>query len=391
MQESTSRFFDRAIETNVEACTTSTFFGSKLIGWELLTVDRLMEFTGLVAEQSDSHTTLTIAATAEEILSFARIDRIGRDRQGDLFGFQRPQIAGHIKEISDYLEKDDAVLPNPIVVAFTKFVRVSQPENGVATLKIDCNNGPPGFVVDGQQRLSALASLPDKSFQVFVSILICPDEDELRRQFILINNTRPLPKSLIYELLPSVDGLPDRLSSRSFAADLVAQLNNREDSSLRGLVNQHTNPEGVIKDTALQRLIMNSYNDGAIREFLVSAEVKEKSLSLISNFFAAVQDTFPEAWEEQTPRTSRLVHGAGIQALGYVMEVIYGWEGSVDQEAFAKHLQSLTPVVAWTKGSWSFSESDVRPWNKIQNLNRDVIQLADFLIRNLKASRKRAA
>ena len=53
--------------------------------------------------------------------------------------------------------------------------------------------------------------------------MVCADEAELRRQFVLINNTRPLPKSLIYELLPGVDGLPSRLSNRAFAAELTAR------------------------------------------------------------------------------------------------------------------------------------------------------------------------
>src|SRR3546814_7178534 len=79
-----------------------------------------------------------------------------------------------------------------------------------------------------------------KDFQVFVSAVVCADDAELRRQFVLINNTRPLPKSLIYELLPSVDGLPRRLSDRPLAAELTAQLNYQGDSSLKGLIHQHT-------------------------------------------------------------------------------------------------------------------------------------------------------
>ena len=83
---------------------------------------------------------------------------------------------------------------------------------------IDIADGPSGLVVDGQQRLTALSQV-GRDFQVFVSALICKDEAELRRQFVLINNTRPLPKSLIYELLPTVDDLPARLSKRSQAAE----------------------------------------------------------------------------------------------------------------------------------------------------------------------------
>src|SRR3546814_9359360 len=103
-----------------------------------------------------------------------------------------------------------------------------------------------------------------KDFQVFVSAVVCADDAELRRQFVLINNTRPLPNSLISELLPSVDGLPLRLSDRSLAAELTAQLNYQGDSSLTGLIPQHPNPPGIIHDTPIQTRIMNSIGDGVM-------------------------------------------------------------------------------------------------------------------------------
>ena len=181
-----------------------------------------MIFNAVCAQQSDEHVVLSFAARAADVLRFATIDRIGRDAQGELSGFQRPQVAAHIREIRDYLEKPNAVLPNPIVVAFTDRVRVEDMEGGTARLHVDMSDGPPGLVVDGQQRLSALAEV-DRDFQIFVSALICRDEAELRRQFVLINNTKPLPKSLIYELLPTVDDLPPRLSRRSTAADKRAR------------------------------------------------------------------------------------------------------------------------------------------------------------------------
>jgi len=184
-----------------------------------------LKYTAIKAEQSEKHQVLSFAAKASEILAFASIDRISRDAAGRLKGFQRPQIASHIHEIRDYLKSDDAVLPNPIVVAFTKHVQVKEKKGGLFELEIDLSKGVPGLVVDGQQRLTALSGLPEKDFQVFVSALLCRDEEELRKQFILINNTRPLPKSLIYELLPTVDGLPERMASRSMAAKLVETLN----------------------------------------------------------------------------------------------------------------------------------------------------------------------
>ena len=180
--------------------------------------------------------------SAADILDFASIDRAGRDNDGSLSGFQRPQIAGHIRNIRDYLEQEDAVLPNPIVVAFLGGLKViEKQDNGHCTIEIDSSGGKPGLVVDGQQRLTALSQTSRNDFQLFVSAIVCRDEAELKRQFVLINSARPLPKSLIYELLPSMQGLNRKMAERALAAELTARLNFTEGSSLQGLIHQHTN------------------------------------------------------------------------------------------------------------------------------------------------------
>ena len=327
---------------------------------------------------------LSFPARASDLQRFATIDRIGRDGAGQISGFQRPQIAAHIREIRDYLGQPDAILPNPIVVAFTQGVVVHDEDPSICRLEIDIADGPPGLVVDGQQRLSALMQLDDKDFEVLVSAVICGDEAELRRQFVLVNNTRPLPKSLIYELLPGVEGLPARLSNRAFAAELTARLNYAADSSLKGEIYQHTNPAGRIKDTAIQRVIMNSLTDGMMREFLrrdPSEAGTQQCFALISNYYRAVAMVFPDAWaQKHTPRTSRLVHGAGIVALGYVMEVLALLDGARQPDEFARGLGCLVGRTAWTGGEWELGSGDRRHWRAIQNVNRDIVTLAQHLI-----------
>lgn len=331
------------------------------------------------ANQSAEHRVLTFAATAAEVFAFAAIDRIGRDNQGQLNGFQRPQIAGHIREIRDYIEKPDAVLPNAVVVAFTQGVTIEDLEDGISRVTIEIGEGPMGLVVDGQQRLTALNQAGRLDFQIFVSLLLCRDEAELRRQFVLINNTRPLPKSLIYELLPTVDGLPERMESRSVAAALTEKLNFSEGSSLKGQILQHTNPAGVIRDTAIQKVLMNSLTDGVMRELILEPGGERKCLDLASEFFKAVQMVFPDAWWGHTPNSSRLVHGAGIQALGYVMETLALLDGARKWSDFAKGLGALEGRTAWTSGSWDFGGGDVRHWRAINVTNRDVVTLAKHL------------
>lgn len=351
-------------------------------------LNQVMTYLAVCAQQSSEHTVLSFAAKAADVLRFAAIDRIGRDAQGELSGFQRPQVAAHIREIRDYLEKPDAVLPNPIVVAFTDRVTVEDLGNGAVQLAIDMSSGVPGLVVDGQQRLSALADL-DRDFQVFVSALICRDEAELRRQFVLINNTKPLPKSLIYELLPTVGDLPPRLSRRSTASDLTARLN-FENTALKGYIKQHTCPEGIIADTVMQKIIMESLSNGVMRELVRGPKGVERCVRLMSNFFEAVKKVWPEAWHGQKPHSSRLLHGAGIQAMGDVMEVLAERGGARTVEEFRSGLECLRDKTAWTAGAWHL-EGEVRRWNGLQNVNRDVALLKHYLVAIVKADLRKKA
>ena len=74
------------------------------------------------------------------------------------------------------------------------------------------------------------------------------------------------------------------------------------------------------------------------------------------------------------------MHGAGIVALGYVMEVLALLEGARTWEEFAKGLGCLVGRTAWTKGEWRFSGGDTRHWKAIQNVNRDIVRLAAYLL-----------
>ena len=342
------------------------------------------KFHAVRAKQAEGHDVFSFAATPEEVLSFSEIERVGRQEDGQLKGFQRHQIASHIKEIRDYLGRDDAILPNAVIIAFIDGVTLRELGNGVIEVKIDAKTSKPGFVVDGQQRLTALSGVNKPGFQVFVSALVCKDYNELRQQFILINNTRPLPKTLIYELLPTVEGLPQRFTARKFSARIVDRLNFTRGSALFGEIRQHTNPQGVISDTAMQKFVMNSASDGAIREFIKFDDFEDRAFVIVNEFFEAVKLVYGTEWIGMSPRTSRLRHGSGIVAMGYAMEILYASHGATTKQQFVAGLLLLRPYTAWTSGQWIFSESDARPWNGIQNTPTDIDLLSNYLVRSLK-------
>jgi len=340
-----------------------------------------LKFNALVPEQARNAKVAFFVSTALDIAKIAKIDRLSRTIDGTPSGFQRPQIASHIREIGDYLLREDAILANPIVLGFVD--RASIQKTGAGhELTIDISAGAPGWVVDGQQRFSALTEIDRPNFQVPVSAFICETEEELHRQFILINNTKPLPKGLIYELLPNVSGLPHRYQSRAEAATLVELLNYRRGSSLRGLIYGQTNPHGIIRDTIVQRVLMNSLSDGALRLYGSESKLlRSKGVDLVSEYFHAVKHVFHDAWLNHTPKTSRLVHGVGIISMGFVMEYLHAATGATKREHFIEPLTAMRPMTAWTDGEWEFGP-ERRRWNSLQNVSADWKMLAFYLVRH---------
>jgi len=347
-----------------------------------------LEFSCLAAKQAKGSTVLSFVANAEQISQIARISRVRRDENRELHGFQRSQIGNHINEIQDYLESDEAVLPNAIILAFTDGATFSPNKDGrTGTLSVDLREQQVGLIVDGQQRFSALRLLDGKDFEVFVSAIICRNEDELQKQFILINNTKPLPKELIYELLPTVDGLPPRLTARSFASSMTQDLNFKSGGVFEGLIKIHTNPDGIFTATALHKVIMNSKSNGALRD-IYRTKHDQGCLELVNDFYSAVRVVFEDDWYKkddagrviglQTPRSSRLIHSAGITALGHIMDAAFALRGAESVGQFVDVLNIIKPYCAWSSGSWNF-QPNPKQWSEVQNTTRDIAQLREYL------------
>ena len=109
----------------------------------------------------------------------------------------------------------------------------------------------------------------------------------------------------------------------------------------------NTSPTGVISDIAVQKFFLNSLSDGAMRLLITKDNGVELCLGLAQEFFKAVAYVFRDAWEEQTPKTSRLVHGAGIVAMGYVMDLLHRSDGARTWQDFAAGMSCLVDKVAF--------------------------------------------
>jgi DGQHR domain-containing protein len=358
-----------------------------------------LRLPAIEVRQSAGRVLYTFAIEGKIITSIAAVSRIHRENNiGEVRGYQRPEVLAHIAEIRKYLEGPTPLIPNAVVIAFDSRVRFevvherdhpgyAQP--GILIIPFDSSaseDAKPGFIVDGQQRLAAIREANVESFPICVTAFLTDDIREQTEQFILVNSTKPLPKGLIYELLPATQGvLPTALEKRRLPAYLLDRLNRDADSPLRLRIQTATNPEGVVKDNSLLRMLENSLTDGVLFRFRGAGDDVpsiDAMLEVLRNFWGAVRSTFPEAWG-LPPRRSRLMHGAGIITLGLLMDAIADRHRDTaipGQEQFAADLLPLKDACRWTDGYWDFGPSNQRKWNEVQNTSKDIELLANHML-----------
>lgn len=337
------------------------------------------------------------AVDGKKLLDFTAVSRVKRTEEGELDGYQRPEVMNHIRAIRRYIESPAAMLPNAVVLAFDSRVRfvparrrspVDYSTMGELVIPVDESlpeSEKPALLVDGQQRAAAIRDADVAEFPVAAVAFIASGADEQRSQFILVNNTKPLPKGLIHELLPDATGhLPPKYARRKLPAQVMTRLNIDSDSPFRGAIATPTSPDGYIKDNSVLKMIENSLYDGALYQYRDpedgSGDIEQMVLHL-KIFWSLVESMWPIEWK-LIPRKSRLTHGVGIQSMGYVMDALT--EGCVADKlpsvGLDRRLELLYEVAAWTSGTWNIAPDDQRRWNGLQNTPNDIKLLTNLLI-----------
>jgi hypothetical protein len=102
---------------------------------------------------------------------------------------------------------------------------------------------------------------------------------------------------------------------------------------------------------------------------------------LLFLFWRAVKATFPEAWG-LPPTKSRLMHGAGLRAMGRLMDRVMGGIDVHSPKAsrqVEKELGRIKGSCRWTSGSWDALGG--QRWNEIQNTPSHIKLLSNALLR----------
>ena len=364
-------------------------------------------------EQNTAHPLFMFSLLGADLMSISDISRVSRDDTGALIGYQRPEVRRHVSEIVDYLDGKNVIFPNALVLALSSAVRfkksrgpkVGQSTVTPGTLEIPLPNGnqrKPAWIVDGQQRALAISKCHNPCLPIPVTAFVS-DEVELQRdQFMRVNNTKPLPRGLISELLPEVStDLPPRLAARRIPAAVCDLLNRNPDSPFYAMIRRPSTPDQqrkacVVADTSIIKMLQSSFSipTGALfpyRNIATEETDFDGAFRLICVFWAAVKKAFPDAWG-LPPTQSRLMHGAGIVAMGRLMDRIMAVVDPRQPDAVAAayvEIKRISGICRWTSGHWD--DLDGVAWDSLQNTPRDIRLLTNVLLRAYLEQRGKAA
>jgi DGQHR domain-containing protein len=356
----------------------------------------------LRVSQDPKHPLYLLTLTAEELLRIADISRLSRNEAGSLVGYQRSEVKRHVRNIVEYLDSGDVLFPNSLIIALpssTRFrqIRGSKADDGHSALgEVEIQVPAPGrkrtaWIVDGQQRAMALAKSRRATLPIPVNAFVADDVAVQREQFLRVNSTKPLPRGLITELLPEVSTvLPLHLSARRVPSALCEMLNRHPDSPFRGLIRRSSMPGGkshtaFVSDTTLVQVIQDSMTSpsGCLFPYrnIAAGTADLKGLEcVLLTYWNAVKDTFPDAWG-RPPRQSRLMHSAGLRAMGRLMDRVMASVDVDDKQAprwIRKELAKIRFLCRWTSGVWE--ECGGLAWNHVQNVPSHVRMLSSFLV-----------
>lgn len=293
------------------------------------------------------------AMPAEMIL---KVTEIRRRKDGE--GIQRKSSQKRIKEISQYCSEADATFPTPIIIAVD-----DKPERSITANCFEFTDTEIiGEVIDGQHRLLGIQrSGMIEQFTLPVVLMFGLTEEEKAYIFSIINSTQTrVSMSLIYDLFD----VAKKRSPQKTCHEIARLLNSDESSPffrrLKMLGTREDELASLSQGSFIQYLmplISNNPEEDArllkankylpedagcpLRSYFLR-EQDERIYKIIFNLFSALQDVFPEEWNN--PQDSILSKTTGYGAVMKAFPDLYKLgikQGKLSREFFTNGFQAF--------------------------------------------------
>jgi DGQHR domain-containing protein len=258
-----------------------------------------------------------------------RIEKEKRDIETYL-GIQRPLSPGRVKEISQYVNLVDACFPTGIILAIDSIEVKDDIEN--QNIQYDAKDSKllirrdqrVAKVIDGQHRIEGLKSFvgaPER-FQLNVTIFVDMDIEDQAMVFATINKTQTkVSKSLVYDLYDFAHARSPQKTCHNIAKLLNAKSGSPFKDKIKILgkaydKSQETITQATFVESLLQYISKDPMSDRNLLKLgkkLARVEGKElekfflrnmfiderdaEIAKIVWNYFAAVRQKWPNAWE----------------------------------------------------------------------------------------------
>lgn len=260
--------------------------------------------------------------------------RIGRSEAA----FQRPMIRKKIRELVQYYSdcqeaQNLPAIPGAVIMITEKRLKFSSigKNPNIGMLQIPEESGILRCL-DGQHRLLALGANPDKAMEIDVPAVLFDSLDPRQtvELFVTINakHTRLNPSHLI-----SLAGrrlYADRY--QALAHDIIRQLNEEEDSPLRGEIKILGVGKGKVSQASLADEMVDLFTTiekvGGPERF---KEFEENGKRFFRNYFKAIVAIFPKAWGG---RKYSIKTGAALRAFIRVSPDVMARSRELRKDAF---------------------------------------------------------
>ncbi|WP_417861419.1 DGQHR domain-containing protein [Winogradskyella sediminis] len=232
-------------------------------------------------------------------------------------GYQRSFSKSRINQIKKYIDKEDGILPNSILLNIDSGIATFDDESSKLILDDSIINW--GFIIDGQHRVWGSNEAENNLFLPVVAT-IGKSVEQQAQLFVKINKTQKgVPVSLYLDLLDITEGVivdfdSEDATAQRRAIEISKRLNDDEDSPMYDLIRMTGDSgRGISLSEMVARLKPhvdpkkgNLLNYGFEHQFLI-----------IKIYLKAIKSIFIEEWENKDSLILKTVGFGGVMNAFY--------------------------------------------------------------------------
>ncbi len=205
---------------------------------------------------------------------------------------QRMLVPRRVKEIGEYIKKENSLLPGSIVLSLTEDVSIeSTGREGIKVLHFPNDEGSFAYILDGQHRLGGFDHSDGIDLDLPV-VAIWNANIDLRGKIFADINSKQVRVSDVHllSLYYQIRELPE---DENAVVDVLIRLNRDADSPIQGKIRMMPEEKDRwVKNTMMKKWLAPHLGSGG----MLSAKTVPEQATIMKEYFNAIRELWPTAW-----------------------------------------------------------------------------------------------